>query len=49
MPNIKSIGIMVSKVEGRGPIDPLTPFYIRVTFLGLCFLGLILRRFVENS
>ena len=41
LPNSMSIGWMVPKVEGRSPIDsPL--LCLRVTFLGLCLLGLIL-------
>ena len=31
----------MSKVEGRGPIDPPPPLCPRVTFFTLCLLGLI--------
>ena len=30
----------MSKVEGRGPIDPPLPLCLRVTFFTLCLLGL---------
>ena len=41
VPNIKSIGLMVSKVEGRGWLTPPpSPLCLCVTFLGLCLLGL---------
>ena len=35
MPNIQSIGWMVSKVEGRGPIVPPLPLCLRVAFFYL--------------